>query len=236
VTLNLSQRMLAVNKSLGWVEKAGKNTQQNYDFVRAVDVFDDARKAFAEHGVLWMFSTRDYTISEINGKVWHQMVGDYSLTNVDKPDEVITGTVNGSACPPGDKGAWVVTTGMMKYALIQALLLPTGDDPENDENEAKPKNPASPQPAAQKATTVKAEAPQATSGLTPKQIAKLMATFGNIGITESASRKHITMKLTGKHSVKQMTGDDLDKILGFFDGKSDENQSLVIEAMAAVSA
>ena len=38
-TLTLAQRLLAANKDLGWVEKAGNNKAQGYDYTRAVDVF-----------------------------------------------------------------------------------------------------------------------------------------------------------------------------------------------------
>jgi hypothetical protein len=232
VTANLAQRMLEVNKALGWVEKRGENKQQNYDFVRAVDVFADARKALAANGVLWSFSTRDYTISEIGGKVWHQMVGDYAFINVDKPDEdVIAGTVVGSASPPGDKGAWVVTTGMLKYALIQALLLPTGDDPETDGEAPTVKSSSPTAPPAVKVEKQKAVAADST-GLNDKQKAKLKITMREHGLAVVESQRYVLNKLVGKHSSLQMTNEDLDKVLAFFAEKTDENQALVVEAMA----
>lgn len=228
-TPNLAHRLVEVNKSLGWIEKRGENKQQQYDFVRAVDVFDDARDALSKHGVVWTFSTRDYDIREIGGKVWHTMVGDYTLINADNPTEVITGTVSGSASPPGDKGAWVVTTGMMKYALIQAFLLPTGDDPEDDSNE-KPDKPA-PKPAPTQAKVVKA--PTESTGLSEPQRKRLFARFTELGVENTASRRFILFQLTGKNSTKDMTGSDLDTVLSFFRETNDQTEELVVKAMAA---
>lgn len=228
---NLAQRLLEVQKELGWIAKRGENKQQGYDFVRAVDVFDAARDAMHKHGVLWAWSTTAYDIAEVAGKAWHKMAADFTFYNVDDPKDKIISTVVGSSSPPGDKGAWVTTTGMMKYALIQALLLPTGDDPEaqpeTDKAERKPgaTAPTNP-PAATKAPDVKV-------GLTEPQRKKLFARLDELGITVAESKRYVFKALTGKHSTKEMSGGDLDKILDFFKEKSDATEEMVVKAMAA---
>ena len=228
---NLAQRLLEVSKALGWIDKGGKNKEQNYDYVRAVDVMDRARDALNSNGVLWTFSTRDHTVTPLaeGKKFLHMLSGDYSLINVDDPKDVITGTVEGSTVAFGDKGAWVATTGMIKYALIQLFLLPTGDDPEAQEEtpERKPgaNAPTNP-PAATKAPDVKV-------GLTEPQRKKLFARFDELGLTVTESKRFVIKELTGKHSTKEMSGSDLDRILDFFKDKSDATEEMVVKAMAA---
>jgi hypothetical protein len=225
--LNLAQRLVEVNKDLGWVKKRGENKAQNYDFVRAVDVFADARDALNKHGVLWTFSVSQYDILEVAGKVWHKMSGDYALINVDDPKDVIAGSVAGSAQPPGDKGAWVVTTGMLKYALIQAFLLPTGDDPENDSQSSDTSPRVSP-------TAVTRPAPTDVKvGLNEAQKRKLFAAFDGREMKEKESRRFIIKTLTGKESTTQMSGADMDRVLAYLAETTDEADDLWVKALAA---
>lgn len=233
--LNLAQRLLEVQKELGWIAKRGENKQQGYDFVRAVDVFDAARDAMHKHGVLWTWSTTAYDIAEVAGKAWHKMSADFAFYNVDDPKDKIISTVVGSSSPPGDKGAWVTITGMMKYALIQALLLPTGDDPEAQPETAERKPgataPTNP-PSSPLAGDVK-NAPAVKVGLTEPQRKKLFARFDELGLTVTESKRFVIKELTGKHSTKEMSSADLDKILDFFKDKSDATDEMVVKAMAA---
>lgn len=229
-TTTLAQRMLAVSGELGWIDKSGKNKEQNYDFVRAVDVFDRARDALNKHGVVWAFSTRDHEIVALaDGKKFlHKLTGDYTLINADDPKDTITGSVEGSTIAYGDKGVWVATTGMLKYALIQLFLLPTGDDPEaQPEEEGKvERKPAEKAPSAPSPIR---------KGLTEPQKGKLFATFDRLGIKATESRRHVLLKVIGKNSTKDMTGDDLDMVLQFFAEPNEETEALVVEAMAKVA-
>lgn len=235
MSLNLAQRLLAVSKELGWIDKAGKNKDQGYDFVRAVDVFAAARDALSKHGVVWMFQSKNHTVDVLETpkgtRYLHKVTGDYSLINADDPKDVITGTVEGFTVASGDKGLWVATTGMLKYALIQIFLLPTGDDPEaQDEDTDKPARAQSAPkaPEAVKATTVKV-------GLTETQKKKLFATFDEAGLKETESRRYFIKALTGKQSTKDMTGDDLDKVLTVLGTKDNDTEELIVKAMAAAA-
>lgn len=234
-TLTLAQRLLAANKDLGWVEKAGNNKAQGYDYTRAVDVFDRVRDVLNKHGIVWTFSTRDLRITVLeNGKYVHALDGDWALINSDNANDVLSGTVVGSTVASGDKGTWVAITGMLKYAAIQVFLLPTGDDPEADTHDTTVKASApkatTPIPAGTKVTE-KVQAEASTEGLTDKQRAKLMATLRERGVTIKEAQQFILREACGKHSTKQMTGDDLDKVLEAI--KDDE---LVVKAMASVAA
>lgn len=232
---NLAQRLLAANKELGWIAKGERNKDQGYDYATASSVFAAAREALHNHGVLWFFSTTDHNIDVLDTpkgtRYLHRLTGEYSFINVDEPKDVLSGTVQGSTIAIGDKGAWVTTTGLLKYALIQTLLLPTGDDPEaQPENAPAERKPGATAPANPPAAT---KAPDVKVGLTEPQRKKLFARLDELGITVADSKRFVFRELTGKHSTKEMSGNDLDKILQFFAEKSDATEEMVVKAMAA---
>ena len=238
MTDTLAQRLLAANKDLGWVEKSGKNKEQGYNYAQAVDIFADVRAALNKHGVVFAHSTTEQRVTPVvkpgDKFTWlHELKGTYAFISADDKNDVIAGEWVGSATDTGDKGTWKALTGGLKYILILNHLLPTGDDPENDATET-------PKAAAPKATTPipvgtkvteKVQAEASTEGLTDKQRAKLMATLRERGVTIKEAQQFILREACGKHSTKQMTGDDLDKVLEAI--KDDE---LVVKAMASVAA
>lgn len=231
----LAQRLLAANADLGWVEKAGKNKEQGYNYVQAVDILADVRDVLNKHGVVFSFSTTKQTVTPVtkpDGKfTWlTELQGDYAYTNADDKNDVQSGYWAGSATDTSDKGTWKAITGALKYVLLTNHLLPTGDDPENDTGEVKARSEkaSSPLPPTQRDTT-KAEKPEAT-GLSDKQRALLMASLRDRGVTIKEAQQFILNKACGKHSTKQMDSTDLDKVLGAI-----KDDDLVVEAMASVS-
>ena len=233
----LAQRLLAANADLGWVEKAGKNKEQGYNYVQAVDILADVRDVLNKHGVVFSFSTTKQTVTPVtkpDGKfTWlTELQGDYAYTNADDKNDVQSGYWAGSATDTSDKGTWKAITGALKYVLLTNHLLPTGDDPEADsgDDEKKPaeKKASAPLPPTQRDTT-KAEKSEAT-GLSDKQRALLMASLRDRGVTIKEAQQYILNKACGKHSTKQMDSTDLDKVL-----EAIKDDDLVVEAMASVS-
>jgi hypothetical protein len=52
-------------------------------------------------------------------------------------DEIIEGSFEGSGIDQGDKALYKAITGGIKYILSSTFLIPTGDDPENEQSEKK---------------------------------------------------------------------------------------------------
>lgn len=233
---NLAQRLVEVNKALGWVKKGEKNKDQGYDYASASSVFDVARDALNKNGVLFLFSPTDQRVTPLpRGDKWTFLVeiaGDYTYINADDPKDVLTGRWVGSATDISDKGTWKALTGSLKNVLIDNHLLPTGDDPEVDgEAEDKPDAKRAPHPVAGARTTPT----DAKVGLTEPQRKKLFATFDDNGLTVTESKRYVIKTLVGKESTKQMSSADLDKVLEFFAEKNDATEALVVKAMAAVA-
>lgn len=217
---NLAAKLVTVASSVGWVEKAGRNTAQNYDFVRAVDVFAQVRKLLAEQRVVFSLDITDvehipYTSKSGTQTFLTTVRGNASFIDADT-GEVITGGAAGTGADTGDKSTAKAITALLKYALIAALLLPTGDDPEADEStdrnqqekKSEPK-PVTTGPTPPKAEQVRTE----KAGLTPKQRGLFESEMHRRGLESAGQRKAFITFATGRLSSKQMTSDDLDKAL-----------------------
>lgn len=231
---NLAAKLVTVASSVGWVEKAGRNTAQNYDFVRAVDVFAQVRKLLAEQRVVFSLDITDvehipYTSKSGTQTFLTTVRGNASFIDADT-GEVITGGAAGTGADTGDKSTAKAITALLKYALIAALLLPTGDDPEADEStdrnqQAQPK-PVTTGPTPPKAEQVKTE----RVGLTNPQKTKLAVVLKEKGIKSNDQRHMFLMTAVGKHSTSQMTSADLDKALA----EAEKADSLAVTNALAV--
>jgi hypothetical protein len=130
--LNLRQKLAAVRRRVHNVEKRGRNQFHSYDCAMAADVAGLIGTALAEANVIvarrnlqvtrGVTETRE-TIVELNCE--------YGFIDGDS-DEEIWQPAYGEGRDRSDKAAYKAFTGALKYYLVQAFLLATGDDPEND--------------------------------------------------------------------------------------------------------
>lgn len=227
---NLAQRLLEVNKKLGWISKNGTaaKEQGGYAYVRIVDILDDVRGALNDHGVIFTHSTTGSRVTVIprEGKgpnYLSEAWGTYAYINADDPKDVNAGEWQGSALDTGDKGLWKAITGGLKYVLIPNHLLPTGDDPEAADEEPGER------PAATKSS------PAAGLGLSNAQKEQLTKALTEQGLTVTKSQRFVLGHLTGKNRSADMTEGDLNTVLEFFKGDADKVQELVVRAMAEAS-
>jgi hypothetical protein len=106
-TRNIQQRMLAVMADVGYIQKEDKKVNNQYTFVSHDAVVAKTREAFIKHGIMVVSSVKEHS---------DYIEGDYLGHGVD----------------PQDKGPGKATSYAKKYAILTALLLETGDDPERD--------------------------------------------------------------------------------------------------------
>lgn len=177
----LANAMTAISR----VPKRGHNAFQNYDYPMEVDIVEAVREKLAEQKV-FLFSTVDEVSCEElksdKGSVWRTTVT-LTFTFVDgESGETFSVNYIGVGDDKGDKGIYKAYTGALKYCLLKNFLIPTGDDPEADEETDKrnylgkaapsqpqqppaPQPPVSPPPAQQVAPQQQppAQVPQPTS-------------------------------------------------------------------------
>jgi hypothetical protein len=137
----LTSKLLEVSKAIKYLEKDKTNKMQGYKYLSEAKIKEVFKKAFEDNGILFNFSTesvREYEISPTrNGAKQFVTIanGKYSFIDVDS-DHELNGTWFGSGTDTGDKGLYKAITGGIKYVLNTNFLIPTGDDPENnDDNE-----------------------------------------------------------------------------------------------------
>jgi ERF superfamily len=140
--MTLKEKIREIYKRIEFVEKAGHNKAQNYDYVRACDVTNAVRKEFANLGVIaevqMDFVGAPFIVARekapsapfcaINVKC------SITLRDVASDDHLFFSGL-GTGCDTNDKASYKAQTGALKYALRNVGLIPDEDgDPEADES------------------------------------------------------------------------------------------------------
>lgn len=150
----LAKKLAQVMQQVKYIQKTGFNTYHKYTYATEADVNEKIREELAKLNVVMMPSMEGHSIREHtnrNGNTEYIICVDMSFTFIDGDSgETFTIKMSGEGQDPGDKGIYKAISGAQKYALMKAFMIPTGDDPEQDEsvderNEGKPSKPVVPQ-------------------------------------------------------------------------------------------
>lgn len=156
---NIYQRMNAVMRDVHGVGKdkkaqfaGGFNYASHDAVVRAV------RESFVEHGIVMVMDLKSQTVDG------NRLEAVYTVrfVNIDSPEDFIETDWFGFGIDSSDKGPGKAISYIKKYAILNTLSLPTGDDPEsgNDahkpvaNNKAKPRKVAMPKEKPSTATVI----------------------------------------------------------------------------------
>ena len=143
---NLYQRMSAVMQDVKRLQKDKNVGSGNYAYKAMSEekVATTLRTAMIEHGLV-IFPVEqahtlvDYTRHGRNGEPTTVSLSTvdvkYKLVNIDNPAEFEILASSGTGVDPQDKGVGKAMTYSMKYALMRAFLIPTGEDPDDVHNE-----------------------------------------------------------------------------------------------------
>jgi hypothetical protein len=139
LVVKLAEVMAAVER----IPKRGRNEFHKYDYATEADIASTVRAELAKRGVM--------LIPSIVGEQRHP-VGEKGsvLTVLEMEMEFLDGESSQSIKKPWrgygtdkeDKGGYKAMTGGEKYFLLKTFLMPTGDDPEQDEKPAQAQRPA----------------------------------------------------------------------------------------------
>lgn len=138
--------------AVGYIQKTGKNDAQNYKYATEADVAEMMRDELAKRQVFIFPSlvscsrTRverpGYPAKQLDGSMKDTVKVSYATDLVmrwtfcdGESGETMECDIPGCSETPGDKGVYVAMTGSEKYLLMKAFLIPTGDDPESNDNE-----------------------------------------------------------------------------------------------------
>ena len=136
-SLNIHQRLHAIMEDVSYVQKENKKVNNQYTFVSHDAVTSKVRPSLLKHGVLVIPSYFDISVDGNRTNCSMSI----TFINIDKPDDKIEIPCAGfgQGIDPQDKGAGKAMSYAYKYALLKVLGLETGDDPERDNIEQKPK-------------------------------------------------------------------------------------------------
>lgn len=135
----LYTKLAKASAAITSVQKLGRNQEQKYDYVTDADVAHAVRSACLDAGVFVGMGSakRLCPPDEIVSKHGTKGLREFVEATVDFIDAE-TGQAHsvmsiGTGQDYGDKAMAKAITSAVKYALLKGLCLPTGDDPEGDE-------------------------------------------------------------------------------------------------------
>lgn len=121
-------KLHAIMADVSYIQKDKKNAHQGYTYASEAAIKDAIHEQLVKHGVIFAISTSNPRVE--NSVTWIDCA--YRFLDVESGEE-LTGTFLGSGSARDEKGHYAAVTGAIKYILTSNLLIPTGDDPENDE-------------------------------------------------------------------------------------------------------
>lgn len=192
----LTQKLIDVAKDVPYIQKAGRNDAQDYKYVSEAQVTAQLRGLLLDRGILFYPVHRlagDLIVNE-KGRIVTTIESAWTFS--DGTETLLVQTI-GQGADNGDKGAFKAMTGSKKYALLQALLIATGDDPEEGRADEKGE---------------KAQAQEENSNLaTTAQKNKLHAAGKEVGLEGEALRKWV-FEVTNQNRSQALTKDDMEKL------------------------
>jgi len=133
----VAQKIVAVMKKCGYVQKDGDNRQQKYKYVSEAAVLGKIQPLLVEQNLIAvpkfsLLSEREKPTQ--NGAVWQFCTVKCQMTIIDSESgESVVVESLGQGVDPNDKGIAKAQTMAQKYCWMKLLQLETGDDPEKDE-------------------------------------------------------------------------------------------------------
>lgn len=134
--MNLIGKISEVMKNVKYIQKTGYNSFHRYNYATEADVNEKVREEFSRLNVIMIPDIKDVSIREhITNKGNREYITsvkiEFKIMDGDS-EEIISFMGHGEGQDAGDKGIYKAITGAQKYALMKALMIPTGDDPEGD--------------------------------------------------------------------------------------------------------
>ena len=134
---NVHQRLAAVMAEVTYIQKERKQGM-NYTIVSHDAVTAKVRPVLLKHGIVYYPVRCEYTHNGNRAECAMTV----RFVNVDQPTDFLDVPTFGYGVDPQDKGPGKAMSYAVKYALLKALGLETGDDPDTDNVDYTPADPA----------------------------------------------------------------------------------------------
>ncbi len=133
---SLAGKLAQIMGEASYLQKKGRNTQQNYSYAAEADYLDLIKPMLAERKIAFLptFSIErvDMGATKSGTPTFSVMVICHGQFIDGETGEVLSAQSIGQGIDTQDKAPYKAMTGAVKYLLSKTFLIPTGDDPEVD--------------------------------------------------------------------------------------------------------
>lgn len=138
---NILGKLHAIMSEVNYIQKDKRNSFHGYNYASEAAIKEKLHELLVKHKVLFStsidgFSNERVTTKKGDQELLTQVRIKYAFFCVDSGENV-SGEFVGFGQDAGDKGVYKAITGAIKYILTSTFLIPTGDDPEEDNDAAK---------------------------------------------------------------------------------------------------
>ncbi len=200
---NIVRKLSEVMAEVDRIPKNGRNDFHKYDYATEADIVSAVRAAMAKRQLMLVPSVVSKELRTDGKSPIVVLTVRFSAMDGES-GEVITFDVVGEGQDAGDKGSYKAMTGATKYALLKLFLIPTGDDPEEDE---RPSSRGNHQTQPRESAQPKAQPQQTQSGPAPYD--QIVAAAKEFGKNEEWA-KSIIKGTTQKQSASQLVQADVE--------------------------
>lgn len=132
--ISLVKKLAEVMAAVDRVAKRGRNDFHRYDYATEADIAAAIRQELASRSVLLVPAITGESRVPVGekGEVLTTLDMEFTFYDGDSQEQ-ITRPWKGYGTDKGDKGGYKAMTGGEKYLLLKTFLIPTGDDPEQDD-------------------------------------------------------------------------------------------------------
>lgn len=210
---SIYKKIAQVMANINRIPKRGFNKHHNYDYVLEADLLDNIRPILLE-AKLVLFPT---ILEEQRTGDFTKVKMEFTLADIET-GETIKSVFWGEGQDKQDKGLYKAYTGATKYFLMKTFLIPTGDDPETEEQpkpqqkqqtqKQHPKQQAKEQPQPQNQN----QQNQPERKLTDKQLNKIIAEGNKKGLNDAAQKALVYFHFK-KKSRKDLSTQEASKFI-----------------------
>jgi len=133
----LFRKLAAAQQQIGKVARDGRNRNQHYDYATAEALLGEVRNPLADHGVVLLpeldaIEQREHSYRSGESSTLTTVKVRFTFCDT-QTGATLARSWAGSGDDPGDKGLGKAYTNALKTFVRSVFLIPTGDDPEADE-------------------------------------------------------------------------------------------------------
>lgn len=137
--IKIINKLHCVQKEIDYIQKKGENKAQGYNYLSEKQVTEEIKKLFDKYGISPLFNWDEpkvlpFTTAKGSNQFLTTVNIQYSLVDIES-GEKIDGHISGHGVDSGDKGLYKAITGAIKYLYMKMFNIPSGNDPEAEDNE-----------------------------------------------------------------------------------------------------